>query len=967
MRQEARNLRRPLRRVFIACLMPLLAGGGIMTPAVRAQADELDFSAWRTLPAFDRGRRMPLESFADVVVREICGRSNPTLDPSDVLEQSAEGSAAREACKRVFPDGKPRRFKASELLFAWMMEPEVWEYIPFLTARHEELRKDLLDVPLRGRHGSRLKHVSPARLIEAEAFRHHLREMSREQSHAMQEGREHSLVGLDRYVNKLYQAYALYRLMTYNPEAEVDIETNRQFGDRLVDVHNLWVEAAPPEELQGARLSPDVEQAYQAVREVFEQLAGRVRSATFNAAEIDPFAVQLRKACERFARLVEEQEGEVSEAANAGAAQRAAAQRRAVKARELVDAAGQLHRSLYDVGRALRLVPGLDPEALRADREQGEQRPPWLSIQAMMLGSDALLAGIPQAELQAVREAYGRLGAVYTDRRNANRTEEFATAMKQFATAVRELGEAVEPLRQKLLVPGSEEDRQRLLAETAYPPVGFNRAELHYNRMQPFLWSWVVCLLATICTAASYAVFRRTLFWVGIGILIVAQLIIAYGLALRTYITGYAAVTNMFESVVFMAYTVALLGVWFALLPLLWPGILAAWRLTAIMPRVRAVFGVFQPKSRAEQCAAVEEDADNAPGEAMSTIAAEQTPATSRAVALSQWLFLVPQVAVMAVLVIALTTLPYGSGGRAIFRLLPAVDPGRMLPTASGLFAWGAGLIVLAITVWLTPRILATALAALVTIPRFWVRGDAASGFEEAYSRRLFVLVGAAVGFLAGVIAYQAPIFDRDIQALQPILRDNFWLTMHVLSITASYGAGALAWGLANISLVYYLFGRYRQVKPNADGVSFRKPPAACHRLAGFIYRVVQVSVLLLTVGTILGALWADVAWGKFWSWDAKEVWSLICILAYMIILHGRYIGWFGDFGLTAGAVLGLTTILMTWYGVNYVFGSGLHSYGGGAGGQYEAMGFVAANWLFLIAAAVRYLGETRRTELRSS
>ena len=315
----------------------------------------------------------------------------------------------------------------------------------------------------------------------------------------------------------------------------------------------------------------------------------------------------------------------------------------------------------------------------------------------------------------------------------------------------------------------------------------------------------------------------------------------------------------------------------------------------------------------------------------------------------------------MAGLVIALTMLPYGSGGRAIFRLLPNVDSGQTLPTTSDLLAWIAGLAVLVPTVWLTPRILFATVLSLGTIPYQWACDGASAAIAEAFSRRVFVLVGAAVGFVAGVIAYQAPIFNRDIQALQPILRDNFWLTMHVLSITASYGAGALAWGQANIALGYYLFGRYRDPSPDTAGGMRRKPPEVCSWLAGFIYRAVQVAVLLLTVGTILGALWADVAWGRFWSWDAKEVWSLICILAYMIILHGRYIGWFGDFGLAAGAVLGLTTILMTWYGVNYVFGSGLHSYGGGAGGQYEVLTFVAANWLFLAAAAVRYLAETRR------
>jgi hypothetical protein len=82
-----------------------------------------------------------------------------------------------------------------------------------------------------------------------------------------------------------------------------------------------------------------------------------------------------------------------------------------------------------------------------------------------------------------------------------------------------------------------------------------------------------------------------------------------------------------------------------------------------------------------------------------------------------------------------------------------------------------------------------------------------------------------------------------------------------------------------------------------------------------------------------------------------------------MAILHGRYAGWFGNFGLAAGSVLGASAIAFSWYGVNFVLGVGLHSYGFGAGGQYEVGSFVAANWLLLAAAAWRYRRETGGSE----
>ena len=966
---EAMTNQRTNRLFFLSAFAALLLTVGAAALPVEAQSAELDFSAWSTLPVFDRGRRMPLESFANVVVREICGRANPTLDPGDISHGTVGGLAARAAQETVFPDGQARRFTAPELLFAWLIEPEVWEYVPFLEARHEELRRDVLGLPLRGRDGTRLKHISPAQLIQAEGFRRRLGELSTEQSRAQREGREFAPIGVDRQVSRLYQAYALYRLLTYNPAAEVDVDTNRRFGDKLMEAHNLWVETAPRPGHHAPDAPTEVDEAHQAVRDAFEPLAGLARSPNFTAGEADPLVVQFRQACRRFARLMAEYQRDVFADPQANEPRRTLVQRRAAAARQMADAADQLHRALYDVGRAVRLVPGLDPEALRADRDVGDQRPPWLSIQALILGSDALLADMPQRELHAVRDAFDRVGTVYTDRRRGDREEQFSEAMIRFAVAVRNLGEAVEPIRHALDVPGDEDDRQRLLAKTAYPPPGYHWAELHYNWLQPFLWSWVVCLVAGVCTAVSYGFLRKAMFWMGVAVLIAAQGIIVYGLTLRTYITGYVAVTNMFETVVFVAYTVALFGVWFAVLPLLWPGMVAAWRLTAFPPPMRAVFaGAWKTlgspwRREAERQATTGADVGSvaAAGAAARTPAPAARAATPPGVARTQWLLLPAQLAIMAGLVVVLTMRPYGSGGRAIFRLLPNVDPGQTLPTTSDLLAWLTGLAVLVPTVWLTPRILFATLLSLGAVPYQWARDGASAALDEAYSRRLLVLVGAAVGLLAGVVAYQAPILNRDIQALQPILRDNFWLTMHVLSITASYGAGALAWGLANISLGYYLFGSYREPAPGAP-TSGRRPPQACARLSGFIYRAIQVAVLLLTVGTVLGALWADVAWGRFWSWDAKEVWSLICILAYMIILHGRYIGWFGDFGLTAGAVLGLTTILMTWYGVNYVFGSGLHSYGGGAGGQYEVLGVVAVNWLFLAVAAVRYLGETSRS-----
>ena len=242
-------------------------------------------------------------------------------------------------------------------------------------------------------------------------------------------------------------------------------------------------------------------------------------------------------------------------------------------------------------------------------------------------------------------------------------------------------------------------------------------------------------------------------------------------------------------------------------------------------------------------------------------------------------------------------------------------------------------------------------------MPLSWLGGTLREKLPEVYERRSFGLVVTAVAFAGTFIAWFFPIPGKQFSPLQPVLRDNFWLTIHVLTIVSSYAAGALAWGLGCLSLGYYLVGTYR---PSQSLHSGKRPPEACAALAGFIYKSMQVAVLLLAAGTILGGLWADVSWGRFWGWDPKEVWALVSLLAYLIILHGRYAGWIGNFGLAAGSVLGAAVIGMSWYGVNFLLGAGLHSYGFGQGGQTEFFVFLIANFLLLAAAAWRLKMEAR-------
>jgi len=210
--------------------------------------------------------------------------------------------------------------------------------------------------------------------------------------------------------------------------------------------------------------------------------------------------------------------------------------------------------------------------------------------------------------------------------------------------------------------------------------------------------------------------------------------------------------------------------------------------------------------------------------------------------------------------------------------------------------------------------------------------------FEAIYRQRIILLSAVPVAVVSLIFADSMPSsLSRAINPLVAVLRDNFWLTTHVLTITLSYAAFALALGLGHVVL--------------GKAIAGRKASPALHN---YLYRVLQVGVFLLAVGTILGGVWANYSWGRFWDWDPKEVWALVTLLAYLFVLHGRIAGKWGGFGLAVGSVACFLCVLMAWYGVNFVLGTGLHSYGFGSGGFGYAAGFVAVELAFLAVAIFR-------------
>lgn len=356
--------------------------------------------------------------------------------------------------------------------------------------------------------------------------------------------------------------------------------------------------------------------------------------------------------------------------------------------------------------------------------------------------------------------------------------------------------------------------------------------------------------------------------------------------------------------------------------------------------------------------------------------------------------------------------------------------------------------------------------------------------FEAIFRRAYVGLAASGVALLGTLLAANVPLLDPNIKQLQPVLRSNYWLTIHVITEVSSYGAFLLAAFLGLIATLFYLTATYRRTpsygrvslpivlgmpvlvlgalgvlacdgrfgeawvmsKPlyltvstlacvggmiafagvlavvgevvsrllfredetavtivassesarefaamasghgvgaaEAGGVATLTKPtiaeirastvASLNRgdsrtramqataaqikpLSNFIYRTMQVGVLLIAAGTILGGVWADYSWGRFWGWDPKEVWALITLLVYLIPLHGRFAGWINTFALVASSVFCSMSVIMAWYGVNFVLGVGLHSYGFvEGGGQLSVFAALCGVLAFPIAAGWR-------------
>lgn len=226
---------------------------------------------------------------------------------------------------------------------------------------------------------------------------------------------------------------------------------------------------------------------------------------------------------------------------------------------------------------------------------------------------------------------------------------------------------------------------------------------------------------------------------------------------------------------------------------------------------------------------------------------------------------------------------------------------------------------------------------------------------RERVALALGATLGAAGMFLAmRYEAVEAASQGDTMGGLIAVLNTNFWLATHVTTVTMGYSAGLLAAALGHVWLILRLG---RGLKNRGPELS-REQAEWFRRFGRMTYGVLCFGLLFSVVGTILGGVWANDSWGRFWGWDPKENGALMIVLYELVILHARMGGYIKDFGVAVLAVIGGSIVAFSWFHVNQL-GVGLHSYGFTEGVlgtlwtyYYLVAGFVAVSlggWYLLV------------------
>lgn len=205
---------------------------------------------------------------------------------------------------------------------------------------------------------------------------------------------------------------------------------------------------------------------------------------------------------------------------------------------------------------------------------------------------------------------------------------------------------------------------------------------------------------------------------------------------------------------------------------------------------------------------------------------------------------------------------------------------------------------------------------------------------EKCFKNGVGAAMAALVGFCTLIIAHHLAMSGDTLEMMRAVLDSNFWLATHVTIITFGYSAMFFAGALA---LIFTVLGLCSKTFNNT----------AAKSVLSMVYGITCFATLFSLVGTILGGIWADQSWGRFWGWDPKENGALMIVIMGAILLHARWGGLVKERGLMALAMCGSIVTVWSWFGTN-LLGVGLHAYGFTSSGFWWTIGFALSQVAFI-------------------
>jgi cytochrome c-type biogenesis protein CcsB len=217
--------------------------------------------------------------------------------------------------------------------------------------------------------------------------------------------------------------------------------------------------------------------------------------------------------------------------------------------------------------------------------------------------------------------------------------------------------------------------------------------------------------------------------------------------------------------------------------------------------------------------------------------------------------------------------------------------------------------------------------------------------------RSPFALSASAVLSGMTLMVAHMSFMDPEITNLVPVLK-SYWLTLHVSVIISSDGFLGVGAILSLINLILLSLSNDKNRERISDTID---------ELTVINFKILTIGLYLLTIGTFLGAVWANESWGRYWGWDPKETWSLITIIIYSIVIHSRRIPGMKDiFTFNLISLFAFSSVLMTYFGVNYYL-SGMHSYA--SGDSVPVPSFVYIVVIVLVALSLLAYTKYRRPD----